>query len=515
MTAFKSLLDAALVGTDRQAPSAAVLEGPVGQLLQQIAASPLDPPQQLLQMAGVLAVCGQAGFRPAASPATVLLERAATDNLPQAPATIVETVLRPVLADGPERLQHEAFRRLEAARLRLPPRLLPAAMELGRRSVAIRAPLTAVAGERGRWLAMQNPAWRFATGASATASPDQQWELGSPEQRRAVFERWRVQDAAAARERLGAGFSQLPARERAEFLPLMAAQLSETDEPFIDALLKDRSKEVRQSAAELLLRLPQSRHARALCAALSPLVRKESGFLGSRLVVEAPAAADAAWKDEAIDATRPTHESLGERAWWLYQLVRQAPLAWWAAHTGMQPEDLLKASGKSEWKEALQRGWRDAAIAAADIEWAEALLSNGNSNTTGYDVAPVLACLPLERRERHWLRHLAADGSKGLSQLLATMLAACPAGWTLSADLSARLAKEIASVLRAPNANNDYSLRYHLPDALCLLHTDSLGVLSPMPRPPDETASSSDFTLRLDRIASARRALAQLTLSNI
>lgn len=515
MTAFKSLLDAALVGTDRQAPSSVVLEGPVGQLLQQISASPLDPPQQLLQMASVLAVCSQAGFRPAASPVTALHEASAMDHLPQAPATIVETVLRPVLADGPERLQHEAFRRLEAARLRLPPRLLPVAMELGRRSIAIRAPLAAVAGERGRWLATQNPAWRFASGASATASPDQQWELGSPEQRRAVFTQWRANDAAAARERLATDFAQLPARERAEFLPLMAAQLSEADEPFVDALLKDRSKEVRQSAAELLLRLPQSRHARVICAALAPLVRKESGFLGSRLVVEAPATADAAWKDEAIDLARPTHESLGERAWWLYQLVRQAPLGWWVAHTGMQPADLLKASGKSEWKEALQRGWRDAVLATGDIEWAEALLANGNSNTTGYDVAPVLACLPLERRERHWLRHLAADGGKGLSQLLGTMLAACPAGWTLSAELSARLAKEIGSVLRSPNANNDYNLRYLLPDALCLLHTDALGALSPMPHPPDESASRSDFTLRLDRIVSARRALAQLTPSNI
>lgn len=502
MTAMKPLLDVALVGTGRQAPVAPALQGPAGLLLQQIAAGEAPAAHRLLAMAGALSLCEQAGYRPAPAPAAATA--APADTVPAAGEALARSVLAPLFADGPDRLQHEAFTALAQAGLRLPPALLPAALEAGRRSLALRPSLARVLGRRGLWLASLNPAWKFAAGADTEAPWQEQWEHGSVEQRRAALAAWRAEDAATARERLAAELPQLSARERADFVALLVPGLSSEDEAFLDGLLKDRSKEVRQAAAQLLLRLPASRHARAMATALAPLVRKESGLLGAKLLVEAPAAADSAWKDEGIDATRPNSESLGERAWWLFQLVRNVPLAWWSDHAGMAPADLIKASGKSEWKEALRRGWRDATLASGDAAWAQALLQDWDEKSLGHDRASVLALLPLREREQHWLRPL--DGAH-LYGVLAEILQACPPGHVLSADTSQKLARAMASQL---DGGDTLSLRHLVADVLCLLEPSTLEPLANAVRKLGDTPSANEFKLRAERIVAARRALAQL-----
>lgn len=500
-SAFQTLVQTALVGTGRQEPAAPAIGGAVGELLQHLARGAEGAPERLLRMAGAASLCDLAGF--VAPPSGADPEpRAADETRPANDSSLNARILQPLLAEGPERLQFEAFMCLDAAGLRLAPALLPAALEAGRRSVAIRAPLARVLGARGHWLASRNSAWAYAAGGIASQSVQAQWDHGNTEQRRAAFAAMRREDAAGARDKLAAELAQLNARERAEFVGLMREGLSAADETLLDGLLKDRSKEVRQAAGALLLRLPGSRRGRAMVAALAPLVRTERGMLGLRLHVEAPAAADPAWKDEGLDLARPQSESLGERAWWLYQLARSAPLAWWPAHCGMAPEALLKAAGKSEWKEALLRGWRDAMMATGDIEWARALLADWDGKALGSDRTEVLAALPLAEREQHWERAL-ADKSVGAAGVITTLLQACPPGHTLSGTFSARLATAISREW-APAGN--YSLRYVIADALCLLALEALDpVLAAL-----RQAEAGDVTAQADRIIHARRALAQL-----
>lgn len=498
---FETLLKTALVGTSRQEPAAPAIHGPLGELLQQLAQGADGPSERLLRMAGAVWLCSQAGYVEASSE-TTLEPRAPEETRPAHDSALNARVLKPLLTEGPERLQFEAFTRLDAAGLRLAPALLPAALEAGRKSVAIRPPLTRVLGARGHWLAGLNPAWAYAAGGTAGSSVLERWDHGNLEQRRVAFAAMRRQDAGAAREKLAAELAQLNARERADFVGLMREGLAPEDEAFLDGLLKDRSKEVRQAAAALLMRLPESRHGQAVAAALAPLVRAERGILGRRLNVEAPAAADPGWKDEGLDAARPQHESLGERGWWLYQLVRNAPLAWWPEHGGMDPPALLQATAKSEWKEALRRGWRDAVLATGDTVWARALLADWDKKSLGSDHAEVLAVLPLAEREQHWERAL-ADSSSGVAGVIPMLLQACPPGHILSPAFSQHLAQAMAREW-APGIN--HSLRYYIADALCLLDVASLEpVLAALRRgDPGEAATQPE------RIITARRALAQL-----
>ena len=117
-----------------------------------------------------------------------------------------------------------------------------------------------ILGVRGRWLAAKNPKWRKYAGVNEAAEPD--GALGDRRIARATGARsgaLRETDPGRARELVASTFAADPADQRAKFVGELARGLSMEDEPFLEAALDDRSKEVRRQAAELLRCLPESR----------------------------------------------------------------------------------------------------------------------------------------------------------------------------------------------------------------------------------------------------------------
>ena len=501
MSQWNSLLQTALVGTARQPVSPA--EGMAGEfagLLQAIQAA--EAQGQLLRAAGAVAIGRRAGFvAPSLSPAETPV--AAADERPALEDPALQAAIADALASGPLRLQHEGLAVLAAAGLRLPHSLLPAALDAGRRAVDLRPAVNPALGERGLWLAAINDEWRYAVGASELADAQTRWDEGSLEQRRAVLAEQRRIDPAAARERLAAELPQLPAKERAALLGALAQNIGPDDEALLDAQLKDRARDVRQAAVELLQRLPASAHVQRIEAFLAPLLSQEAGAWQ----LKAPDAADPRWKDDAVDAARPTHESLGERAWWLYQLVRQAPLAWWTARTGMAPAALLDWAAKGDWKDALLRGWNDAIVATPDFDWCDAMLDRVRAQRAW--VGQLLALLPRERRERHWLRELGESGN-GVQEVVAFAEQACAPGETPSAELSLKLASALRTRVERGDLANDYVLRQVLGDAAALLDASALHLLADLPRAAEESPGLANALSDTARIVRARQLFSTL-----
>ena len=195
MSALASLATSALLGTARHPPEWPAPEGPVGDLLGRIPRDSVE--KALLQTAGVLGTCQLAGLLPAqVSSAPAPSESSSQD--------VRMDLLAAILADGPERLQVEAFQAIASVGKNLPHRLLPKALECGRRSTALRPSLLAVLGLRGAWLAAQNDAWAYAAGVvSMDTVSDEVWQLGSLDQRRLYLTALRATDAAQAREAAG------------------------------------------------------------------------------------------------------------------------------------------------------------------------------------------------------------------------------------------------------------------------------------------------------------------------
>ena len=503
-TAWTPLLPAATVGTDRHTAPLPSGPGAIGDVIRQATEAAPDPATALLRAAAVLAGCQLAGAHGNAAPAE-LPTPAAADTRSALGLGPVFGALTQTLFDGPQRLQHEACLILAQAGLRLPEPLLPQALELGRRALALRAPLLPVLGQRGLWLAAQRDDWAYAAGTSQADDSDAAWTDGTLEQRRAWLARLRAADPAAGRERLQAALPDLPARERAELAAALAHGLGEADEALLDSLRADRARDVRQVALQLLLRLPDAAHPQRAVGRLAPLLTLERGLLRQRWQLDAPQAMASDWKADQIDPTRPTNESLGERAWWLYQLVRQVPLTWWTAHTGLSAAELIAWALGTDWAEALLRGWRDVLFAAPDADWCDALLDRWPAPLRE-NPAHVLALLPPARRERHLLKRL-RDGGDSLSATLAQILAACPAGESLSAEASRLLVEQVQTAARAGQLNTDYALRGQLPELACALAPGQLAALADLPRHADETPSCADALALAERTVAARRAL--------
>ena len=479
---WKNLLPPAMVGTDKKPLALPALGGAVGALLAQVPAKASSPAQALLQAAGVLTVCERAGQRPLAAssitPNPHGLAAADTSQIALQDSALIDTV-RWLLTDAPQRLQIDWLQHLAAAGWRLPPQLLPLALDTAQRASVLRPAVLAVLGERGRWLARHHRTWRYAAEnvSNADSTPlETRWQEGSLAQRLQLLQGERQSQPSAARERLQASLPDLPAKERAELLAVLQDGLSAEDETLLTSLAsQDRSRDVRHIARTLLVQLPGSAISQRAGARLAPHLVLDAR---QRWVITPPEAAAPSWKDEGIEAVRPTHDKLGERAWWLYQLARQVPLPWWQQHTGMSPDALLQWLHKNDWADAVVRAWwevlRAAPISAATMAWCKAFLDHWPSKAMQDTPAAVLALLPAAEREPYWQRTLQAmtkPQQGALEDIVQQVIAAHAPGQCLSQELSVLLVSKLAL----------YKSRYYyglpLGELCCVLHHSQLPAL--------------------------------------
>ncbi|MFH7594202.1 DUF5691 domain-containing protein [Streptomyces racemochromogenes] len=258
---------------------------------------------------------------------------------------------------------------------RAPSALLPALLDAARARSDLRPQALALAGARGLWLARLNPEWRFALRGSAGGGelPDpadgeavaRLWEEGLFAERVALLGAVRARDAAAATRLLAGTWATERAEDRLMFLDSLRTGLSMADEPFLEAALGDRSRNVRATAAELLSALPESALAGRMAQRALACVGPEA--------VEPPAECDAGMLRDGVVKRPPAGR--GERAWWLGQVVEAAPLSCWRARFGgLEPAEIVARPVAGGWAEEIHAAWCRAAVRQRDAQWSKALL---------------------------------------------------------------------------------------------------------------------------------------------
>ncbi|MEV5328703.1 DUF5691 domain-containing protein [Nonomuraea sp. NPDC052634] len=293
--------------------------------------------------------------------------------------------LRRILDGEHERLLPEWLAAAAATGRRVPPYVLPELLDRGRRDRSIRVHLGVLAGQRGRWLAGLNPAWDYLLDEPTGET----WELGGAADRRAHLSALRAADPGQARALLESTWEQETPDDRAGFVEVLAEGLSMADEPFLEQALDDRRREVRQAAANLLTRLPSSRMSRRMAERLRACVTID----GDVIAVEAPAYCDKEMERDGIRQKPP--RGIGERAWWLQQIIARAPLSAW----GHRPARLL-AMKIPDWDADVKSAWVRAAVLQRDPEWARAMF--------GWDpIADLLVALPPEEQQELAARFVA------------------------------------------------------------------------------------------------------------
>lgn len=265
---MEDLLRIALPGTAKQSAPPTPSDHPVDRLLARAAVAGGE--RALLLQAGMRAVYATAGgsSRQADGP----FQPAPPDRENICPPRAAE-ILQELLHSDRRELLIEGLERLHRAGMRLPPQLLPDA--LNQRPTEVRQRLAQVLGERGRWLGQFRREWHwaaewFAGGGSATgdgqAAAEQVWKEGTFAQRRDVLLTVRRQDPARARRWLEETWSTEKAEQRLELLNTFAHRLSPADESFLESILHDRSARIRSAASRLLSMIPASALAQRMLA---------------------------------------------------------------------------------------------------------------------------------------------------------------------------------------------------------------------------------------------------------
>ena len=366
---WPALVKAALLGTERTGRVEAGGGGGQVATLVDVVAGDADrsPERVLLGAAAALTTARRAGRRPT-RPAVEPPAPAPPVDRPAAGAQAAST-LGALLSGTWRQLLPEWLETCGARGLRVPTVWLPEVLEAATASRSLRPAVLAALGERGRWLAAQRAEWRWAVGAAAgevPADPLAAWAEGTGAERRSLLAAVRASDPALGRALVLSTWKADRADDRAAFVELLVTGLSMGDEPFLEeTALGDRARDVRRSAAASLARLPTSRLASRMQARAAAHVALGDGSAG--LAVRMPDDLPTQWEADGVD--RQPRRGVGERAWWLAQVVAAAPLDHWGP-----PKPAVAAASKAEHGEAVLRGWVLAATRQRRADWAGALL---------------------------------------------------------------------------------------------------------------------------------------------
>jgi hypothetical protein len=434
MNVWPDLIKTALLGTARQPLALPAQPGQLGDVLARIDVS--DAEHALLSASAIVSAYRRVGAQPVIMDVPALTT-CTEETLPRCSAR-ASLRLMALLNGEHQAVLPEWLNALALAHQRVPEERLPDLLDYGQTHVDLQTAIILVIGQCGAWLATQNPDWAYAL----NVEDESIWHTGTRAERLALLKRLRERDPQHALERLNSTWKEDAPDDRAAFISALSINLSMNDEPFLEAALDDRRKEVRQVAAHWLMQLPESRLCQRMIDRTTSLLSIKKQLLKTQLDVILPAACDSDMQRDGLEAKPP--KGVGEKAWWLQQLLAATPLPAWTQRWPIAT--LIQAAAKSEWHTPVLVGLATAAERQRDADWCEALLKADGVANESIEPTKLLAALSADRREAYALSVLQARPSLENDQPARAVLLACQSKWSdeLSREVLNRLAVHVA-----------------------------------------------------------------------
>lgn len=248
----------------------------------------------------------------------------------------------------------EWFAHIVEQQLIVPPRMLANLLPFGTRNKSYRTALRDICGERGLWLAKRHSAFSWLLEEALPS--DEAWDQGQPAERIAWLHHMRRIDPERAMQAVMSQWSGEEPRMRESIIQTIAASPTLADLDFLqNHASQDRRQDIRQAIRSALLQIPESTmFARAIERALSCLTWKNKQWH-----VEAPTTYQKEWASDDIKEKAPA--TVGQRAWWLQQIIALVPLHAWTNHLNVSAETLFSGKMDGDWSLTVAQGWMDAA----------------------------------------------------------------------------------------------------------------------------------------------------------
>lgn len=243
-------------------------------------------------------------------------------------------------------------------------------------------------GNRGFWLASFNPEWNF----GSTDTPENIWQTGSLEQRKIVLQQVRETEPAAGLQWLQQTWQQEDAAVRAAFLDILRSTVNEGDIPFLESLVSDKSKKVKEIANELLRSIAASsivqQYQQVLQQSVSLKKEKVLLGLGSKTSIEFHLLVtdDRIYKT-GIDKLSNNKEHTDDE-FILLQLTEYLPPAFWEHHLQANKEQVIQYLQSDNTGKKLIPALVNATVRFKDVHWAKALQLH--SEIFYIDIIPLL-----------------------------------------------------------------------------------------------------------------------------
>jgi hypothetical protein len=473
MEPWQALVATALVGTGRQTPEPPGGEGALKVLLDELDWS--QPEGALLGAVGAIALHQQIGQQPPQKDWPTV-EPCSLEDAPVI-KTAIARHLDTAISTYPDVLP-ELLSLIAQAGQRVPERQLPRLLQLGQQTSALRPYVAAVVGKRGQWLAAQQPDWSYArVGGVHEFSLDLPqlqyiWANGRRSERILLLQRWREADPGAARAALEAVWVTASAKDREAFINALEINLTMADEPFLEAALSDRAVSVCRVAANLLVRLPESRLCQRMASRLQPLVQLKGEGDRLQIDVSLPQSYHNEWEKDGLSPSIGVsrRETVSQRkggtfSLYLELMLAAAPLDVWG-----DPVVVLRVLQDHPWETLLTAGWALATLRQQRTDWADAFLHILESQILDDALISQLLALLTPERQEQWLRgRLPNKPSEedGIRWLLLVIRSS--QHWNLA--FSRLILAQLMSVAQ-DSSRNTYGLPYEMQNLRLTLHPD-------------------------------------------
>ena len=217
----------------------------------------------------------------------------------------------------------------------------------------------------GRWLIAQHSGWQWRVERPGGFG----WQTGTREQRLLLLRYLRSKQPGEATELLQNTWPTEAYKDKKSFLKELENGLSAADEPLLELALADRRKEVREVAAALLAKLPQSAFSERMYRRAADCI----SFKNKKTIVEPPDEPDEMGQKDGIKKIAPEWKG-GKKAGYLGQVFSKVPPKRWEQFFDAKPAGILKILDRTDWTNVLLLAMAKAAVFHHDEQWMGALL---------------------------------------------------------------------------------------------------------------------------------------------